>query len=159
MMSNNELLSLVKDSDKRDSWRIDALNKLIENLAIDQLYQIVNDTDRYDSWRKNALDAICEISTLSKVGISYSSLSISVGGSSFSINKDSISIEFTVIADNAAAILFKIVNDTDRYDNWRYQCLQYLIKIGHKEYLKRIADNSDRYDSWRDEAMRALING
>ena len=52
-----------------------------------------------------------------------------------------------------------MVNDTDRKDDWRYQCLKYLIAIGHKDYLKHIAENTDRKDSWRDGAMPQLIHG
>ena len=159
MMSNDELYSLVCNTNKRDSWRIEALDKLISNLAIAHLYKIVLDTNRKDNWRKKALDAICEISTLRGVELSRSSINLSIDGTSVSIDSSSISVGIPKIADSAVDILYKMVNDTNRKDNWRYQCLKYLIRIGHKEYLKRIADNTNRKDSWRDEAMNALIHG
>lgn len=158
-MSNDELLALVRNTDKRDSWRLEALDKLISNLALDHLYRLVNDTDRKDDWRKRALDAICEAATLQRISAWSNSVMISVGGSSIEISTGTITLSPSAIAAKAADILFRIVNDTDRKDEWRYQCLQYLIRIRHTDYLKRIANNHDRRDDWRDEAMRALIHG
>jgi hypothetical protein len=159
MMTNDELVALVRDTNKRDSWRREALDKLVANLAVDHLCGIVRDTNRKDSWRKHALDAICEIATLRGATISLSSLTLSVGNSSVAVNSAAVSVGVPLIADRATDVLYKMVNDTNRKDSWRYQCLKYLITIGHKDYLKKIADNTNRKDSWRNEAMQALIHG
>lgn len=159
MLSNNELLALVCDTNKRDSWREDALKQLIENLAVKQLLTVVRDTDRKDAWRKQALDALCEIACLGTSAVSMQSHSLSVGGATVEVSTLRVSVDVPAISAQAARHLYDLVNDTDRKDAWRYQCLQYLIRIQHNEYLKSIADNTDRKTSWRDEAMRALIRG
>ena len=104
MLSNDELLVLVRNTDKRESWRLEALNKLIANLAIDHLYRVVIDTDRYESWRRRALNAICEISTLRGVGMSESSLTISVGGSSLAVNTVAVTIGIPAVADRGGSV-------------------------------------------------------
>jgi hypothetical protein len=159
MMTNDELLALVRNADKRDSWRWEALGKLVANLAVDHLYRVVLDTNRKDEWRKFALDAICEIATLRGGALSLSSISLQVGNAVVVVSAVAVSVGIPTVADLAADVLYKMVNDTNRKDAWRYQCLKYLITIGHKQYLTQIANNTNRKDSWRDEAIRALIHG
>ena len=159
MLTNDELLILVRDTNKRDSWRREALDQLISNLAVDHLYHIVLDTSRKDEWRKHALNAICEIAKLQGSIVSMSSLSLHVGDISITVNATAVSSGTSMIANRAADVLYRIFNDTSRKDAWRYQCLKYLIAIRHKEHLTQIANNTSRKNAWRDEAMRALIHG
>lgn len=159
MMNNSELLALVQNTSKRDAWRREALEKLVANLAIEELYDIVLDTSRKDSWREYALDAIREIAMLRTLSVSAASVTLSVRGASVSVNAAAVSESVPNIAERAADLLYEIVNDTRRKDNWRHRCLHTLIALGHKDYLERIANNTSRPNAWRNEAMQALIHG
>ena len=158
MVTNSELMCLVRDTSQRDDWRRQALEKLVANLAIEELYRLVRDTSVTNSWREYALDAICEMATWSTQSVSVSSLELCVGGNRVAINSAAVSLGVPAIAHRATDLLFEIINDTAQPTSWREQCLNDLIGIGHKHYLETIANGTWYPERWRDQAMQALLH-
>lgn len=156
--ANSELLNVVRDTDKRESVRLKALQELIDNGAQDELYELVNDTDRRESWREKALNALIDMADHSSGAMECLNRLVNSDRceSWRSRALDKLCERAADGASDAADYLHGIVNNTDRCESWRHRALRALIRGGHRSELRRIADNTDRCSSWRREARAAL---
>jgi hypothetical protein len=69
-----------------------------------------------------------------------------------------------LIRNGAEDELSEIVNDRERYDEWRRRALGALCDFGRHsrraaDLLYDLVNNRERYDDWRHQALRALIAG
>lgn len=153
-MGERENEYLVNNSDRPDWMRKDALANLIRDGCIDALWRLVNNTDRPDWIRCMALDAICEYAKVGDVSVSGSSVTVSAGGSSITLNV--VSATIGSLDSQAADYLYRLANNSDRPDQMRRIAVQTLVGIRHSRYCLAIADNSDRPDWMRKLAMKGL---